>query len=159
VLAALNRSTELIDFHLVPDDEIKEEVTDQLHGETQAEAFFQVFRFRFNYSSLRDLETNLKREFIDRLKGTESGWNNLCHELRRWVSHRNVPNADRRIYLSDIRAAAHWYSLSELPQDFVLPDDYVLSSNKFHHKIYTDCDTSYPVRQLSNYFNRECITS
>jgi hypothetical protein len=122
-----------IDFGRIPVGETKEKIIQQLGGEDEAVEFFSRIRFSLNQPDLPDLDQALQTRFR-RLGGTELGWLSLKEELRSWVFYRHEPAPNGDITLADIRAAAHWYQLRSLPQDFEVPKDYVLPSEEFHQE-------------------------
>lgn len=49
-----------------------------------------------------------------------------------------MPEPNGEITLSHVRATARWYHLQSLPQQFEIPRDYVLPSNKFHTDLLSE---------------------
>lgn len=132
---ALRSNEQIIDFDAIEPNEVKNDIINQLGTELHAREFFQLFRFRLNQPNLSEREDALRRRFINELKGTESGWQSLRERLRSWVAFKDRPRTDGFIYLEDIRAAALWNILDELPQEFQLPDDYIVPSKDFHREV------------------------
>jgi hypothetical protein len=127
----------LIDFDKISDLATRQSIIQQIGGEDKARVFFSMFRFRLNEPGVTELERAIRAKFR-RLGGTDEGWLNLKEELRFWVHYRNEPAPDGKITLSEIRNAALWYQLRELPQSFEIPSDYVLPSQDFHERLVRD---------------------
>jgi hypothetical protein len=119
-----------INFDMIS-DEYREEIIRQIGGETAAQEFFDAFFFRFDFAGLEDYEESLKRKFY-KIGGTDHGWLNLKNELYFWIRNKNIPEPNGQITLSHVRTAARWYQLQSLPQQFEIPEDYVLPSEEFH---------------------------
>lgn len=115
--------------------EMQRSILQQVGNEAKVSAFFAKFRFHLNEPNLESLEQGLQRRFY-RLGGIDRGWLNLKDALRQWVCHRDLPPPDGKITLKDIRIAALWFRLSDLPQQFEVPTDYVLPSELFQNNIF-----------------------
>jgi hypothetical protein len=120
-----------VDFDRIPDSDVKTQIIDQLTAEESARDFFEQFLFKLDQPDLLDLEAGARTRFL-RLGGTEKGWLALKDNLRQWVRERNEPKPDGRITYEVAKHAADWRSLRPLPQQFEIPDDYVLPSAQFH---------------------------
>lgn len=116
------------------DAETKRAVLKQLGSSQAAIAFFGHFRFCFRQPTLEDLNTRLKRKFFQ-LGCDEIGWLNLKEELRSWIREARARSGDEQITLGRIRAAARWYELQALSQDYLIPRDYVVPSEQFHERV------------------------
>lgn len=116
------------------DNSIRESIIQQIGDETKARNFFSNFHFYSDRSSLEIFEESLRIRFY-RLGGDDKGWLNLKDELRSWVRNRNQPSPDGAITLPVVRNAALWYQLQSLPQNFEIPQDYVLPSVDFHNSL------------------------
>lgn len=123
-----------IDLTNVTETDTRQNILLQLGDEDAAIAFFSRLRFELNEPNLNELEDSLQKRFR-RLGGIEQGWQSLKNEVRQWICFKNDPAPDGRIRLADIRAAALWYQLKSLPQDFKVPSDYVLPSEEFNQQI------------------------
>lgn len=120
----------LIDFDKL-DDSVRQNIFQQIGDENRARNFFSNFRFDIDRPKLEHLENSLRKRFY-RLGGEDKGWLNLKDELRSWVRNRNQPPPNGAITLPVIKSAALWYQLQSLPQNFEVPEDYVLPSVDFH---------------------------
>lgn len=132
---SLRDDREFIDFDAIQPEELKNEIINQLGTELHAREFFKRFRFRLNQPNLSEREEVLRRRFITELKGTELGWQSLKEQLRTWVAFKDRPRTNGFIYLEDIRTGALWNILDELPQEFQLPEDYIVPSDEFHREL------------------------
>ncbi|MCF7753164.1 hypothetical protein KQ941_01825 [Paenibacillus xylanexedens] len=119
-----------INFDKIP-DRYREEIIRQIGEEELVREFFDVFFFRFDCAGPKEYEEVLRRRFYN-IGGTDHGWLNLKDELYSWVRNKNIPEPNGQITLSQVRSAARWYHLQSLPQQFEIPEDYVLPSEKFH---------------------------
>lgn len=99
-------------------------ISAQLGGQAAASSFFATFHFFFKQRSFEVLETTLYQRFR-LLGGTQEGWTNLIRKIRRWINHKNEPTPNGTITLTDVRAAALWHLPPQIPQGFLVPDDYV----------------------------------
>jgi hypothetical protein len=113
----------LVNFDGLP-SALQDVISEQLGGESAASQFFASFRFRFREQSFESLEAALQERFR-RLGGSSDGWTNLMRKIRRWINHKDEPAANGTITLADLRAAALWHFPPQIPQNFLVPDDYV----------------------------------
>lgn len=120
----------LIDYGQL-DNSTRENIVEQIGDENKVKKFFSNFRFYVDQPKLENLEKSLRIRFY-RLGGDDKGWLNLKDELRSWVRNRNQPPPGGTITLPVIKSAALWYQLQSLPQNFEVPEDYVLPSVDFH---------------------------
>ena len=123
-----------VSLDAVADEATRAEIINQIGDEAQARRFLSRFRFRLAYASYEALAERLLRRFCV-VGGDENGWNNLQVELGSWVRHREMPPPDGAITLAEVRRAARWYQLQSLPQEFVIPSDYVLPDRDFHRAL------------------------
>lgn len=103
---------------------VKARVLIQLGGESEAEAFFNAFTFRFLDPSPDALAEALLVRFV-RLGGTREGWYGLLDSIRRWINRQDEPRSGGDILLVDVQAAAGWHRPPTIPQGFVVPADFV----------------------------------
>lgn len=120
-----------VDFDSIAAPDVRAEIIRQVGDEETTRAFFAGFRFELEHPSYEGLSDGLQRR-LRTLGGNEDGWNNLQVELRSWVRHRELPPPKGDITLPEIRRAMRWYQLQSLPQEFVIPPDYVLPDHEFH---------------------------
>ena len=99
-------------------------ISAQLGGEAAASTFFASFHFFFKERSLETLDASLQQRFR-RLGGSSEGWSSLMGKIRRWINRKDEPTPDGTIALADLRAAALWHLPPQIPQGFLVPDDYV----------------------------------
>lgn len=126
-----------VDFDKISDAVVRDTILQQLGGEEAARTFFRDFQFFFDRPGIEDLEQSVRRRFYN-LGLEDQGWSSLKDELRFWVRHPDQPPPDGRITLSTLRVAALWHRLQRLPEDFEIPDDYVLPSQEFHEAFVGD---------------------
>lgn len=126
-----------VDFDAIAEADVRAEVIRQVGSEAEARTFFAGFRFELDRPSLDTREEGTRRRFLA-LGGTEHGWRNLQHEVRRWVRLRHEPPPDGAITLAEVRRAAMWHRLQALPQGYLVPGDYVLPSREFHEEMLHD---------------------
>jgi hypothetical protein len=124
----------IIDFDTIADVATRQEVSEQLGGESKARKFLSQFHFRLNQPSLEDLAKGIRKRFR-RLGGSDNGWSNLKEELGRWVIYKDEPAPAGNITLDHIRAAALWNELKSLPQYFEIPADYTLPSQQMYNEL------------------------
>ena len=107
----------------------------QLGEEDDVISFLSDFRFRLDRPGLNEIEDGLLRRFFE-IGGTQEGWFSLKDRLRLWVRERYQPPPDGAIDVAAVRSAASWHSLTSLPEDLRIPDDYILPSQSFHDSFY-----------------------
>lgn len=116
----------LVDFGGLPAP-LQATIAAQLRGVAAASGFFESFHFYFKQLSFEALESVLRERFHC-LGGSSEGWESLMRNVRRWINRKDEPTTDGTIYLRDVRAAALWRVPPQIPQGFLVPDDYVAPS-------------------------------
>ena len=124
----------VVPFDSIP-QEIRTEILRQFADEGSARAFFSEFKFRVDKPELGVLNDGLSQRFFA-LGGTREGWLSLKDQLRLWVRERYEPPPDGSITVAAVRTAADWYRLTSLPEDFEVPEDYILPSKSFHDDFF-----------------------
>ncbi|NOK06352.1 ATP-binding protein [Myxococcus sp. CA018] len=104
--------------------QLQANISAQLGGPADASSFFASFHFFFKQRSFEVLEDALQQRFR-RLGGTPEGWSILMRKIRRWINHKDEPSTGGTITLGDLRAAALWQLPPQIPQGFLVPEDYV----------------------------------
>lgn len=99
-------------------------ISAQLGGAVAASTFFGAFHFFFKEQSFEALESAIQERF-HRLGGSPEGLSSLMRKIRRWINRQNEPTVDGTITLADVRAAALWHFPPQIPQNFLIPDDFV----------------------------------
>ncbi|XUX00066.1 MAG: hypothetical protein TUN42_09245 [Dehalogenimonas sp.] len=133
-LRELINASGLISFDSIP-GATKTEILRQFGDEVSVRQFFSIFRFRVDKPELEVLNESLSRRFFA-LGGTREGWLSLKDNLRRWVRERHLPPPEGAITVTVLREAANWRCLTSLPENFEIPDDYVLPSETFHNNFF-----------------------
>lgn len=123
-----------VNWENIQQQELQQRIIGQIGSETETRELFARLEFHLNQPNLDEMEEGVRRRFFQ-LGGTQEGWLALKDELRRWVRIRNEPSPNGRITLEHIRRAALWNQLRDLPQEFDIPEDYVLPSLQFHEAI------------------------
>jgi len=113
----------LVDFDGLPAS-LQATISAQLGGTAAASEFFASFHFFFRERSFEALDAALQERFR-RLGGSTEGWTSLMGKIRRWINRKNEPTVDGTVTLVDVRAAALWHFPPQIPQGFLVPDDYV----------------------------------
>ncbi len=116
-------------------DTVRFEILRQFGDEGFAGEFFSVFQFRVDRPELDVLNDSISRRFFA-LGGTREGWLSLKEQLRLWVRERYEPPPDGAITVTIVRSAANWHRLTSLPENFEVPNDYVLPSQSFHENFF-----------------------
>jgi hypothetical protein len=124
----------LVDLDRMTDAPLRDAVMAQLGGEENAREFFAAFRFQLDQPKLEIMEDGVSQRFM-RLRGDLGGWKCLKDELRKWVRERNSPPPDGRITLAAVKGAARWEHLEALPEEFVVPPDFVIPDEGFHESL------------------------
>ncbi|KUK47893.1 MAG: hypothetical protein XD74_1515 [Actinobacteria bacterium 66_15] len=114
----------LVDISGLPEPD-RQQLVDHLGGLTEAQAFFGSFHFLFQRSSPEALEDALLRRF-HALGGAAPGWSSLLAKIQRWINHQHEPSSDGTISLADVQTAALWNLPPQIPQGFLVPDDYIV---------------------------------
>jgi hypothetical protein len=126
--------------------EVRATIIQQLGDEARAREILHHLRFELDRPSREELEDGLRRRFFN-LGGTDAGWQNIKETVRLWVVNRLEPPPDGAITLEHVRLAARWKRLDPLPQQFEIPDDYVIPSQEWYSAF---------LRELRN-GSRDCI--
>jgi hypothetical protein len=113
---------------------LQETIANQLGGITHASSFFAAFHFFFRDRMPEVLDVALQERF-SRLGGTNEGWWSLITKIRRWINRKDEPNPNGVITLQDVRAAALWHIPPQIPQGFLVPDDYIAPEVWSHTKV------------------------
>ncbi|MGA2145645.1 MAG: ATP-binding protein [Bryobacteraceae bacterium] len=124
----------LADLDRITDATVRDAVVEQLGGEQSARNFFSAFKFELDQPGLDTLEDAISHRFL-RLHGDVRGWESLKDELRKWVREKNSPAPDGRITLATVKGAAEWQRLEALPEEFVVPADFVIPDDRFHESL------------------------
>jgi len=124
-------STAKLNFEKLNDTKIREKIIQQIGDEVKAKAFFDNFRFCIDKPELATYEEGFKKRFYS-LGGQTEGWLNLKDALRFWVRIRNEPQPKGLIRLEHIKRAALWNQLKQMPQNFEIPQDYILPDSEFY---------------------------
>lgn len=124
-----------VDFDRIP-HEVQAKILQQLGQENDIRRFFDLFHFMVDQPGLVGREEAVQRRFYA-LGGTRQGWLALKDELRLWVRDRNQPLPDGGIRLEDVRAAAQWNRLQSMPEQYAIPDDFVLPAQTFQREVET----------------------
>ncbi len=122
---------------LKSDKELFSKLSKIAESKEELEKFLKDLRFNFD----RDLETLWEHnfnKFIDRLGGTEEGWNSLKENTRRWTIEKNNPEPDGKIYFHHVRKASLWFEPKPLNQNFPIPKDFVLFDPDLFKKIISN---------------------
>lgn len=124
----------ILDFEKSKDKDIIERINKQLGGdENKIKYFFDNFHFCLDKSGLIEYEETVKRRFYS-LGGKSEGWLSLKDALRSWIRIKNEPQPKGLITLDHIKRAAMWNQLEQMPQNFEIPNDYILPDREFYKK-------------------------
>ena len=103
----------------------------QLGSSEIAEAFFNNFEFQHSQPRLDDLEDKLwSRVSSDTDRG---GWHTFRSHVQRWSTLKRSPEPDGRIRHFHLRDAFSVERSRPLPQNFLVPQNYVIPDDDFHH--------------------------
>ena len=119
------------------DKELFSKLSKIAESKEELEKFLKDLRFNFD----RDLETLWEHnyyKFVNRLGGTEGGWNSLKKATREWTLKRNEPPPDGKIYFHHVKKAALWFEPKPLNQNFPVPKDFVLFDPDLFKKIVSN---------------------
>lgn len=134
---AIHFTTGRVVWNEIP-EETKEIIVEQLGSEAHAKKFLEVFTFKLNQPSLRELEAGAQTRFLRR-GGTVNGWRALDRAVREWTNTKTNPPPEGRISLEDVRHVsklkAHPVQLKTFlpPVTFFAP--YLEQNRLFHHRL------------------------
>lgn len=124
----------VVDFARITDASVRDRLVQLTGSEEAALAFLTNFYFQLNQPELQAAEEGIYRRF-EALGGTGAGFLALKDSLRSWVGRKNQPPPDGKITLPIVRQAALWRHLRSMPQDLVVPGDYILPGTSFHQNL------------------------
>jgi len=110
---------------LKSDKELFSKLSKIAESKEELEKFLKDLRFNFD-RNLKTLWEHNFNKFINRLGGTEEGWNSLKESTRKWTIEKNNPEPDGKIYFHHVRKASLWFEPKPLNQNFPIPKDFVL---------------------------------
>ena len=106
-------------------------VETQLGSTEIAKVFFDNFEFHHSQPRLNDLEDELwSRVSSDTDRG---GWHTFRFHVQRWSTLKRSPEPDGRIRHFHLRDAFSVERSRPLPQDFLVPQNYVIPDYDFHN--------------------------
>ena len=114
--------------------DIWKEIIKQCDNEIKVKEVLKVFKFKFNAPDFESLEESTSRR-LEKLGISSEGKRSLKDTIRDWTVYKEKPFPDGRIRLKDIKVAAQWYNLKLIPQNFEIPNDYILPTQEFHRNI------------------------
>ena len=120
----------LVDFKII-EAKVRKRINEQVGPEPWPERFFGLFHFDLDKSGLDIYEEAVNRRFKN-LGGTEEGWLNLKNSLSKWIVNLDKLAPDGQITLEIVKKAALWNELKSLPEEFEVPEDFVVPSEAFH---------------------------
>jgi hypothetical protein len=116
----------------------RQKILMQLGDESQVQAFFEIFRFRVDEPSLRELEEGAYTRFL-RLGGTPGGWHDLEKAVRNWVNTKDNPPPDGHISLEEVyrvtKLKAHPVRLHTFLPPTMFFERYLEPHRIFHHRL------------------------
>ncbi len=126
--SAFGPTPDTVDFDRVTDQNVRAALLDQLGTEAKIRAFFGIFAFQLDHPGLDVLEQAVLRRFRS-LGLSDHGWINLKDQLRRWIRENS------EISFTAVQGASLWEDLEALPQEFVVPPDFIVPSRPFHDRV------------------------
>ena len=127
----------ILDFEKLSDPEIKEKIIQQIGDKNKARNFFINFNFIMDKSDIETYEKSIQRRFY-LLGGRSEGWLNLKDTLRSWIRIRNEPPPEGQICIEHIQRASLWNQLKPMPQNFEIPQDYIIPDSEFYEQLKKD---------------------
>lgn len=127
----------ILDFEKVVEPEIREKIIQQIGDESKAKNFFANFHFYLDRPSIVVYQEGVQKRFY-LLGGRSKGWLNLKDMLRSWIRIRNEPQPEGQICLEHIQRASLWNQLKQMPQNFEIPQDYILPDSEFYEQFKQD---------------------
>lgn len=120
-----------IRLDMIEDAELRDRIFTEVGRGEEANEFFSLFTFNFNGPSFERLEEELLARF--RKRGiNEDGLNKFILEVRKWVTIKNEPKPNGIITIENIREACGWHHLITIPQNFQVPEDFVIPDEEFN---------------------------
>lgn len=121
------------------DAAVRDEILEQLRGESRARAFFDRFEFRHSYQGADALERTVVDRFIPR-HGDRTGWLALFREAIDWAVRKNFPPPHGRVTLDLLRGTLDVRRPRPLEQAFRVPDGYQPPDAEFAAGFMRDID-------------------
>ena len=118
-----------VKYDLLPEPD-RAVIEDQLGSSTNARNFLDSFEFHHSLDRLDDLEERLWSR-VDSDTDTR-GWHTFKAHVERWATRRNSPEPDGRILHFHLRDAFSTNRSRPLPQDFMVPENYIVPVDSFH---------------------------
>ena len=124
-----------VNYTLLP-LETKAVVDEQLGSRKAAESFFDAFKFIHSQPELDDLEEMLwKKIASDTDRG---GWARFWQQVQRWSTRKNQPAPCGKIKYVHLRQAFSVERSKPLPQDFLVPNQYVIPDENFDKMFFKE---------------------
>ena len=139
IQASLDKNNHVV-LSRISDDQTKEELIKQIGGMEKATEFFKIFSFNLNRPNICELEESVKKRFFA-MCVKQNDFMNLKDTLSSWVSEKNKPFPDGRITYEIIQGVVKWHQLEQFNETFLIPDDFVVSSETFHNQLIQDLKT------------------
>ena len=119
----------MVKYDLLPEQD-RAVIEDQLGSSKNAKEFLDKFEFDHSLPRLDDLEEQLwSRVASDTDTG---GWHTFRAHVERWATRTNSPEPDGKIRHFHLRDAFSTTRSRPLPQDFTIPDNYIVPDDDFH---------------------------
>jgi hypothetical protein len=117
-------------------EEIKSKFIVEL--ETEANVIFLITHLKFSHSrkDILKLRVELLSEAFK--LGASEFIHHLVDEARIWATHKDNPNDEGWIYLSDVKRILTIARPKPLPQSFSIPDNYAPPCEKFHSNLLSN---------------------
>jgi hypothetical protein len=135
-----------IDFELIPDD-IKDDILVQIGSESLAKALFKILIIKFGEKNYH----NLKNDLLNSLSkvSDETGVYRLLNKAKEWAIFKDMPSIGGWITLDDVHSILSDFRPKPIPQDFLIPSDYIPPDQDFHtdllSQILNKCKNEYVV--------------
>ena len=118
-----------VSYDLLPEPD-RTVIEDQLGSSTNARKFLGSFEFQHSLDRLDDLEERLWSR-VDSDTDTR-GWHTFKAHVERWATRRDSPEPDGRIRHFHLRDAFSTNRSRPLPQEFTVPENYIVPVDSFH---------------------------
>jgi len=135
-----------IDFELIPDD-IKDDILVQIGSESLAKALFEILIIKSGEKNYH----NLKNDLLNSLSkvSDETGVYRLLNKAKEWAIFKDMPSIGGWITLDDVHSVLSNFRPKPIPQDFLIPSDYIPPDQDFHtnflSQILNKCKNEYVV--------------
>ncbi|MFA5166258.1 MAG: dsDNA nuclease domain-containing protein [Candidatus Paceibacterota bacterium] len=111
--------------------DLYQKILNQLGSDERISNFFSSFNFKFKEPDFSELEEQVKNYFLNNLRATESGVNNLLLQIHKECRS----NQTQPLSLEQLRLWCEFDDPQPLKEDFFIPEDFQFFDEQVHENI------------------------